>query len=108
MIEGCGNLPIRMSKQSYVYIITNSYHNVLYTGVTSDLIKRVYQHRIGESVGFTKKYNVKILVYYEVFNDIKEAIAREKQITAKKRRKKVELIESINPSWKDLYEELLP
>ncbi len=89
----------------YVYIMA-SYRGVLYTGVTSDLTRRVYEHRHKLVNGFTKKYNVSKLVYYEATNDVKSAIAREKQIKGWLRKKKVVLIESMNPSWVDLGEEL--
>lgn len=82
-------------------------HTVLYTGVTSDLIKRVYQHKEGVVAGFTKKYNVKKLVYYEIFEDITEAIIREKQIKKGSRHRKTDLIERMNPEWRDLYYDLL-
>ncbi len=95
-----------MNKQAYVYIMTNKRNTVLYTGVTSNLIKRVYEHKEKLVEGFTKKYNIEKLVYYEVFDDITNAIMREKQIKAGSRKKKIELIESMNKDWKDLYEEL--
>ncbi|MGA1861994.1 GIY-YIG nuclease family protein [Deferribacter thermophilus] len=95
-----------MEKQGYVYILTNKTNTVLYTGVTSNLTKRIYEHRTGAVEGFTKKYNVKKLVYYEVFSDIEEAIKREKQIKGGSRAKKIALIESINPNWEDLYYKL--
>ena len=79
---------------------------VLYTGVTNDLIKRVYEHKKKTAQGFTKKYNITKLVYYEVCNDIEGAILREKQIKGGSRKKKNELINSMNREWKDLYEEL--
>ncbi|NIO49944.1 MAG: GIY-YIG nuclease family protein [Candidatus Aminicenantes bacterium] len=82
--------------------MTNKLNSVLYTGVTSDLEKRVYEHKSKLVEGFTKKYNVNKLIYYEVFDDINDAIAREKQIKAGSRQKKIDLISSINPSWKDL------
>ncbi len=85
----------------YVYILTNS-SRTLYIGVTNDLVRRVYQHRQMLVEGFTKKYNVSWLVYYEQTQDVKAAILREKQIKAWRREKKVELIESFNPQWKDL------
>ena len=94
------------NRQSYVYLLTNKYNTVLYTGVTSDLKKRVWQHKENLVEGFTKKYNVDKLVYYEVFADIRDAIAREKQIKAGSRQKKVDLIQSMNPQWRDLYDEL--
>jgi putative endonuclease len=95
-----------MSKQYYIYIMTNKLNSVLYTGVTSDLEKRVYEHKSKLVEGFTKKYNVDKLIYYEVFNDINSAIMREKQIKAGPRQKKIDLTASINPAWKDLSIEL--
>jgi putative endonuclease len=96
-----------MKKKAFVYIMTNKRNTVLYTGVTSNLIKRVYEHKEKLVEGFTKKYNINKLVYYEVFDDITNAITREKQIKAGSRRKKIELIESVNKEWKDLYEDLI-
>jgi len=93
-------------KKGYTYILTNVYNKVLYTGVTSDLIKRVYQHKNKLAEGFTKKYNVSKLVHYDVFEDIMSAIEREKQIKGWVRRKKIALIETNNPAWKDLWEEI--
>lgn len=90
----------------YAYLMTNKFNTVIYTGVTSDLVKRVYEHRQGLVDGFTKKYNVKKLVYYEVFEDMESAIMREKQIKAGSRKKKIELIKAANPEYKDLYCEL--
>ena len=95
-----------MPKQSYVYIMTNRKNTVLYVGVTSDLIKRVYEHKAKVVEGFTKKYNIVKLVYYEVCEDIENAILREKQIKAGSRQKKIRLIESTNREWHDLYDEL--
>ncbi len=95
-----------MSKQYYVYIMTNKSNTVLYTGVTNDLERRVYGHREKLTDGFTKKYNVNKLVYYEVLEDIYTAISREKRIKSGSRQKKIDLINSINKEWKDLYEEL--
>jgi putative endonuclease len=86
--------------------MTNKLNRVLYTGVTSDLEKRVYEHKSKLVEGFTKKYNVNKLIYYEVFDDVNDAIVREKQIKAGSRQKKIDLISSINPSWKDLSIEL--
>ena len=91
------------AKAGYVYILTNSSEQVLYTGVTSNLIKRVHEHKEKMVKGFTKKYNVDKLVYYEVTDDIESAIEREKQIKAGPRKKKMDLIKSINPTYKDLY-----
>ena len=82
----------------------SSYRGTLYTGMTSDLMRRAYDHGSGEIEGFTKRYNDSRLVYYEVTNDIQAAIAREKQIKGWVRRKKVTLIESMNPGWVDLAE----
>ena len=93
-------------KNGYVYIMTNKNNTVLYTGVTSDLVKRVYEHKNKLADGFTKKYNAVKLVYYEVFNDISEAIRREKQIKGGSRDNKVRLIESMNPRWDDLYDDI--
>jgi putative endonuclease len=90
----------------YVYLMTNKHDTVIYTGVTDNLRKRVYQHKKGFGSGFTRKYNVIKLVYYETFDRIEDAIAREKQIKGGSRRKKIALITSINPSFKDLYPEL--
>ncbi len=97
---------VTMNRQSYIYIMTNKSQRVLYTGVTSDLRKRVYQHKEGSVPGFTRKYNVKELVYFEVFDDIRDAIAREKQIKKGSRQKKIDLINAMNPEWRDLSEEL--
>lgn len=91
-----------------VYILTNRPHGVLYIGVTSDLLSRIGEHREGEYQGaFTTQYRVHKLVYYEVHGTIEEAIAREKQLKGGSRGKKIELIERINPMWKDLYPDLL-
>ncbi len=87
--------------------MTNQTNRVLYTGVTTDLLKRISQHKEGIGGEFTKKYNIKKLVYFEIFEDVREAIAREKQIKKGSRRKKVDLIEAMNPSWSDLYDDLL-
>jgi len=90
----------------YVYIMTNKAHTVLYTGVTNDLKRRVYEHKEKLVEGFTKKYNINKLVYFEIFQDAYGAIAREKQIKGGSRRKKCGLIESLNPTWEDLYSKL--
>lgn len=95
-----------MDKQSFVYILANKKNGTLYVGVTSNLFRRIYEHKNGVIDGFTKKYNVKILVYYEVFEDIKEAIIREKVLKGWKRDKKILLIEKNNKEWNDLYESL--
>ena len=86
--------------------MTNKNNTVIYTGVTNDLNRRVYEHKEKLVYGFTKKYNVNKLVYFESTNDIYSAIQREKQIKAGSRKKKIELINSINPEWKDLYDDI--
>ena len=94
--------------QYYVYILTNSHRTVLYTGVTSDLIRRVYEHKHHLDTGsFTSRYNVELLVYFEVTSDVTSAIDREKQIKSWNRKRKVKLIESKNPQWNDLYPSIL-
>lgn len=85
--------------------MTNNYNTVLYTGVTNDLQRRVYEHKSKLLEGFTKKYNITKLVYYEIFEDANAAISREKQIKAGSRQKKIDLVNSVNQEWKDLYEE---
>jgi putative endonuclease len=87
----------------YVYILTNAYHDVLYTGVTNDLERRCYEHKYKKIKGFTQKYNVDTLVYFEIFESIDSAIQREKQIKGYSRVKKVALINQYNSEWKDLY-----
>jgi putative endonuclease len=93
-------------KTGYVYILASRHNGTLYVGVTSDLIRRVYEHRNGFANGFTKKYGVHTLVYYEVCDDIKAAIAREKQIKGWRREYKTNVINKANPEWRDLYAEL--
>jgi len=95
-----------VNKQYYVYIMTNKSNNVIYTGVTNDLKKRIYEHKNKLAEGFTKKYNVIKLVYYEVLEDIESAISREKQIKGGSRKNKVQLVNSMNKEWLDLYEGL--
>jgi len=90
-------------KNYYVYIMTNFANTTFYIGVTSNLIKRIYEHENKIIRGFTSKYNLKKLVYYEIFDDVKYAISREKQIKAGSRQKKIGLIEKMNSSWDDLY-----
>ena len=94
-------------KQSYIYIMSNKLNGTLYVGVTSDIIKRVYEHKNSLVDGFTKKYNLKTLIYYEIYDDITDAITREKQLKAGSRAKKIELIKKMNPEWNDLYESLI-
>jgi putative endonuclease len=90
-----------------VYIMTNKRNTVLYTGVTRDLTRRVWQHKNKLVKGFTKKYNIVKLVYYEVFDTPMSAIEREKRIKGGSRQKKIGLIESTNPEWRDLYDEVI-
>ena len=90
-------------KEPCVYIMANRRNGTLYVGVTSDLPKRAYQHRNGWAPGFTRTYDCKILVWYEVHETMESAILREKQIKGGSRAKKLALIESVNPDWKDLY-----
>jgi putative endonuclease len=89
------------SRTYYVYILTNK-SGTLYTGITGNLKKRVWQHKTKEVRGFTQKYNIDRLIYYETFSDVWSAIAREKQIKGWVRRRKVGLIASMNPDWRDL------
>jgi putative endonuclease len=91
-----------MDKQYCVYMMTNKNNTVIYTGVTNNLKRRVYEHKEKMLKGFTKKYNDNKLVYFEVTNDINSAIQREKQIKAGSRQKKIDLINSLNSEWKDL------
>jgi len=97
--------PAAMVRQFYVYILTNKAQTVLYTGITNDLEKRVWEHRSGLGSKFVGRYGVSRLVYFEVFEDPYEAISREKQIKAGPRRKKVALIEKANPRWRNLVED---
>ena len=94
-----------MSKEYFVYIMTNKRNTVLYTGVTNDLGRRAFEHNTGSGGIFTKGYNVKKLIYYEVTNDIRVAISREKQIKSWSRKRKVELIHILNPDLHDLYDD---
>ncbi len=96
-----------MNKTGYVYILTNKNNTVLYTGVTSDLQSRIYEHKEKLVAGFTSKYNINKLVWFEVYPDIKEAIEREKKIKAGSRKKKLDLINERNPEWNDLYSEIV-
>ena len=90
-----------------IYIMANKRNGALYTGVTSNIVQRVYQHKQALTPGFTTRYDCKRLVYYEQYEDMSTAICREKQIKGGSRKKKLALIESVNPSWNDLYEGLL-
>ncbi|MDR0578540.1 MAG: GIY-YIG nuclease family protein [Candidatus Accumulibacter sp.] len=93
-------------KASYVYILFNERNGTLYVGVTSDLIRRVYQHKNKLADGFTKKYGVDKLGYYEMSESVVAALEREKKIKGGSRKAKLKLIEGMNPDWKDLYEEI--
>lgn len=90
----------------FVYILTNTWHTVFYTGVTNDLIRRIFEHKSGLIEGFTKRYNMQKLVYFEVMEDVNAAIAREKLIKKWKREFKFDAINRMNPGWKDLYIEM--
>ena len=93
------------SKQYYVYILTNKNHTVLYTGITNDLRKRIWEHQTGVGSKFVERYRAINLAYFEAFEDSYEAITREKQIKAGPRRKKVALIRKLNPRWRNLAED---
>jgi putative endonuclease len=95
-----------MENQSYVYILTNKWNRVIYTGVTNDLIRRVQEHKEKITQSFTKRSNVDKLVYYEVAEDIESAILREKQIKGGSRKDKIALVNSMNSGWRDLSGEL--
>jgi putative endonuclease len=92
-----------MSEQYYVYILASRKHGTLYIGVTNDLIRRVHQHKMKVVRGFTRRYNVNLLVYFEIFDDPLSAITREKQLKKWNREWKIQLIESKNPNWVDLW-----
>ena len=100
------NLLCKVNKQYFIYITTNKRNSVLYTGITSNLQKRIYGHKNKIIDGFTKKYNINKLVYYEIFEDPEKAILREKQIKAGSRQKKIDLVNTANKEWRDLCEEL--
>jgi len=95
-----------MPRQYYIYILTNKSHTVLYTGITNDIYRRIYEHKHKLIKGFSSKYNVTRLVYYEVFDSAESAIIREKQIKGGSRQKKINLIMNINPMFIDLYDKL--
>lgn len=95
-----------MTKLPAVYIMTNKRNGVLYTGMTSHLAQRVWQHREGIADGFTKKYGCKMLVWFERHDTMESAILREKQIKAGNRKRKLALIEAKNPTWRDLFEDI--
>ena len=93
-----------MHKQSYVYIMSNIENGTIYVGVTNNLIRRVYEHKNKLIDGFTKKYELDKLVYYEIFDNIETAIVREKQLKGGSRKRKLDLINRFNKKWEDLYE----
>jgi putative endonuclease len=93
-------------KQFYVYILTNKEYGVFYIGITSNLPKRIWEHKEQTTEGFTRKYNIKTLVYYEQFNDAQTAITREKRLKRWSREWKINAINTFNPEWRDLYEEI--
>jgi len=96
-----------MAKQFYVYILASKQNGTLYIGVTSDLVRRVHQHKSNAIDGFTKQYGVHLLVYFETFDDSISAISREKVLKHWPRKKKLQVIEASNPLWRDLYETLI-
>jgi putative endonuclease len=98
---------VLLMQQSYVYILASQRNGTLYVGVTSDLIKRIHEHQNNLTKGFTEKYHVHHLVYYEIHGEIEKAIVREKQIKKWNRAWKLKLIEEKNPDWKDLYHEII-
>ncbi len=95
-----------MERQYYIYIMTNQRNTVLYTGITNDLKRRCFEHKEKLVEGFTSRYNITKLVYYEVCQDVVAAISREKQIKGGSRAKKVALVNNMNPGWKELYDEI--
>jgi putative endonuclease len=96
-----------MNKEYFVYIMTNKYNTVLYTGVTNDVMRRAWEHKEGIGSSFTSRYRVNKLVYYESYENINLAIAREKQIKGGSRQKKIDLVIRLKPDWNDLYEGML-
>ncbi len=96
-----------LNKQYYVYILTTEKNTAVYTGVTNDLIRRIYEHKNDLVNGFTRRYRVHKLVYYEKTEDIRSAIAREKQIKSWNRDKKIAMINRYNPVWQDLYKTII-
>jgi putative endonuclease len=96
-----------MDNHYFTYILTNRHHSVLYVGVTNDLVRRVHEHRTKIASTFTTRFNVDKLVYFEETSDVQAAIAREKQIKAGSREKKVSLVNAMNPDWRDLFDELI-
>ena len=103
-----GNLINNFNKMKnyYVYIMTNKPNGTLYLGVTNDLVRRSYEHRNSLIDGFTKKYNLKMLIYFEVFDRVEDAILREKRVKKWNRQWKIDMIEKFNPDWLDLYNQI--
>lgn len=97
----------KQSRQPAIYILASQRNGTLYTGVTSNIIQRIYQHKNDLADGFTKRHSCKTLVYYALHETMDDAIAREKQIKGGSRQKKLALIETLNPDWRDLYEDLI-
>lgn len=95
------------SKQYFVYILTNPQNNVLYVGVTNNLVRRVWEHKEKLVKGFTEKYNINKLIHFEEFDDVSQAIAREKQLKGGSREKKLKLVELTNPLFEDLYNSII-
>ena len=94
-------------KNGFVYILASKRNGTLYIGITSNLVKRIYEHKKELVNGFARKYNVHMLVYYEVFDDMYDAITREKQLKKWKRLWKIELIEKSNQNWRDMYHSII-
>jgi len=107
LVAGIHVLLNRLMKGGWLYFMTNRRNGVLYSGVTSNLPRRAFEHREGLIEGFTKRYGLKRLVYYEQFDDIRDAIQREKTVKHWPRARKVSLIHAMNPEWDDLYEILI-
>jgi len=95
-----------VGREYCVYLMTNAHNTVIYCGVTNNLARRVYEHKNGLGGIFTKKYNINKLVYYEVGDNVNTALAREKQIKGGSRKKKIDLVNSVNSEWKDLFDEI--
>lgn len=102
----CGHPENRMSKQYYVYILAKARNGTFYVGITSDIAKRTWEHKNEIAEGFTQKYGVKTLVYYEIFDDPENAIKREKRLKKWPREWKMKVIEQMNPDLRDLYEDI--
>ena len=103
----CYKCSMKPNQDYYIYFLTNAKKTTLYVGITNNLIRRIWQHKQGMGSKFTQKYNLTLLVYFEVYNNPITAISREKQIKAGSRKKKEQLINNSNPDWKDLYPDLV-